>query len=149
MTTSVNIIKLDHAKDLPLPTYATLHSAGVDLLAANDAVMTIKAGEVVLVPTGIAIALPIGMEAQVRPRSGLAAKNGITVLNSPGTIDADYRGEVKVILINHSKADFVVERGTRIAQMVISQYQRINLNEVDTLDQTDRGSGGFGSTGVS
>ena len=148
MTISVNIIKLEHAKDLPLPVYATEHSAGMDLLAANDAEMIIKAGEVALVPTGIAIALPVGMEAQIRPRSGLAAKNGITVLNSPGTIDADYRGEIKVILINHSKSDFTVERGMRIAQMVISQYQRIILNEVETLDQTDRGSGGFGSTGV-
>lgn len=144
----VNIIKLPHASDLPIPHYATEKSAGMDLTAAVDASVTIKAGGgVELIPTGIAIALPSGTEAQVRPRSGLAAKNGVTVLNSPGTIDADYRGEIKVILINHSQTDFVVERGMRIAQMVIAKYEHVSLNEVESLDETTRGSGGFGSTG--
>jgi dUTP pyrophosphatase len=144
----VNIIKLDHASDLPIPHYATKESAGMDLTAAVDSPVTIKAGGgVQIIPTGVAIALPFGMEAQVRPRSGLAAKNGITVLNSPGTIDADYRGEIKVILINHSQTDFIVERGMRIAQMVIAKYEHVNLALVESLDETIRGSGGFGSTG--
>lgn len=143
----MQIKKLEHYGDLPLPSYATKLSAGNDLFAAIDDPMTIKAGEVKLVPTGIAIALKMGYEAQIRPRSGLAAKHSVTVLNSPGTIDADYRGEVKVLLINHGKEDFVIERGMRIAQMVISKYEQITWSEVNSLDETIRGDGGFGSTG--
>ncbi|GAB4164774.1 MAG: dUTP diphosphatase [Rickettsiaceae bacterium] len=139
--------KLEHAKDLPLPHYATEQSAGMDLSAAVDGDVVIKSGQVEIIPTGIAIALPSGTEAQIRPRSGLAAKNGITVLNTPGTIDADYRGEIKVILINHSKEDFTVTRGMRIAQMVIANYVHAKLQEVESLDNTNRGVGGFGSTG--
>ncbi len=145
--TKVSIIKLDHAKDLPLPHYATDKSAGMDLAAAIDTDLIIKAGEVHIVPTGIALALPSGTEAQIRPRSGLAAKNSITVLNTPGTIDADYRGEIKAILINHGQNDFTVTRGMRIAQMVIAKYEHVVLEEVDSLDETKRGTSGFGSTG--
>ncbi len=145
--TKVSIIKLDHAKDLPLPHYATDQSAGMDLAAAIDADLIIKAGDVQIVPTGIALGLPRGTEAQIRPRSGLAAKNSITVLNSPGTIDADYRGELKVILINHGKSDFTITRGMRIAQMVIAKYEHVILEEVDSLEETNRGTSGFGSTG--
>lgn len=131
-----------------LPQYATALSAGVDLEAAVDAPMTLKPGERALVPTGLAMALPAGYEAQIRPRSGLAFKNGVTVLNSPGTIDADYRGEVKVLLINHGQQDFVIERGMRVAQMVIAQFTQVSWGVVDNLDETARGAGGFGSTGV-
>lgn len=145
--TKVSIIKLDHAKDLPLPHYATDQSAGMDLAAAIDADLIIKAGDVQIVPTGIALGLPRGTEVQIRPRSGLAAKNSITVLNSPGTIDADYRGELKVILINHGKSDFTITRGMRIAQMVIAKYEHVILEEVDSLEETNRGTSGFGSTG--
>ena len=145
--TKVSIIKLDHAKDLPLPQYATDQSAGMDLAAAIDVDLIIKAGDVQIVPTGIALELPSGTEAQIRPRSGLAAKNSITVLNSPGTIDADYRGELKVILINHGKSDFTITRGMRIAQMVIAKYEHVILEEVDSLEETNRGTSGFGSTG--
>ena len=145
--TKVSIIKLDHAKDLPLPHYATDQSAGMDLAAAIDADLIIKAGDVQIVPTGIALGLPRGTEAQIRPRSGLAAKNSITVLNSPGTIDADYRGELKVILINHGKSDFTITRGMRIAQMVIAKYEHVILEEADSLEETNRGTSGFGSTG--
>ena len=145
--TKVSIIKLDHAKDLPLPHYATDQSAGMDLAAAIDVDLIIKAGDVQIVPAGIALGLPRGTEAQIRPRSGLAAKNSITVLNSPGTIDADYRGELKVILINHGKSDFTITRGMRIAQMVIAKYEHVILEEVDSLEETSRGTSGFGSTG--
>ena len=145
--TKVSIIKLDHAKDLPLPHYATAQSAGMDLAAAIDKDVVIKAGEVQIIPTGIALGLPGGTEAQIRPRSGLAAKNSITVLNTPGTIDADYRGEVKVILINHGQSDFTITRGMRIAQMVIAKYEHVILEEGNSLDETTRGTGGFGSTG--
>ena len=127
MKLSVKITKLQHAKDLSLPAYATSQSAGMDLLAAVFEPTVVKAGEIAIIPTGIAIALPEGFEAQIRPRSGLAAKFGITVLNTPGTIDADYRGEIKVILINHSSSDFVIERGMRIAQMVVARYEHIIL----------------------
>ncbi|MCK6418232.1 MAG: dUTP diphosphatase [Alphaproteobacteria bacterium] len=144
----VKIARLAHGADLPLPAYATAQAAGMDLTAAIDAPMTLKPGDTALVPTGIAIALPPGFEAQVRPRSGLAAKNGVTVLNAPGTIDADYRGEIKAILINHGRADFTIERGMRIAQMVIARHETAAFEEVETLDDTARGSGGFGSTGV-
>lgn len=145
--TIIAIKKLDHALDLPLPNYATAQSAGMDLSAAIDESITIKAGEVAIIPTGIAIALPSGVEAQIRPRSGLAAKHAVTVLNSPGTIDADYRGEIKIILINHGKEDFVVTNGMRIAQMVIAKYEHARLAEADSLNETQRGEGGFGSTG--
>lgn len=144
---NILIKKLDNANELPLPHYATAQSAGMDLSAAIDAPVVIKAGEVQIIPTGIAIALHAGMEAQIRPRSGLAAKSSITVLNSPGTIDADYRGEIKVILINHGKEDFTVTHGMRIAQMVIARYEHVELEEVDSLEDTERGTKGFGSTG--
>ena len=147
MKLSVKITKLQHAKDLSLPTYATSQSAGMDLLAAVFVPTVVKAGEIAIIPTGITIALPEGFEAQIRPRSGLAAKFGITVLNTPGTIDADYRGEIKVILINHSSSDFVIERGMRIAQMVVARYEHIILEEVQSLEDTSRGAKGFGSTG--
>lgn len=146
--TTVSIQLLDHAKDLSLPAYATEQSAGMDISAAIDAPLTLKAGERAIVATGIAIALPAGFEAQIRPRSGLAAKNGITVLNSPGTVDADYRGEIKAILLNTSKEDFVIERGMRIAQMVIARYEQVQWNVSESLDETTRGAGGFGSTGT-
>lgn len=146
MNTKVKIKKLEHAPDI-LPHYATKHSAGMDLIAANHEPIIIKSGEIGLIPTGISIALSDHLEAQVRPRSGLALKHGITVLNSPGTIDADYRGEIKVILINHSNVDFLVERNMKIAQMVIAEYQQVAWDLVDSLDETTRGEGGFGSTG--
>lgn len=146
---SVNIKQLPHAEGLELPHYATEQSAGMDLTAAISEPYVLKAGESTMIKTGLSIALPDGYEAQVRPRSGLAYKSGITVLNSPGTIDADYRGEVGVILINHSKQDFTIERGMRIAQMVIAPYAQAKWNSVDDLDETARGEGGFGSTGTS
>jgi dUTP pyrophosphatase len=145
----VRIERIIGNDDLPLPSYATSQSAGLDLYAAIEEAIHIHAGQVAIIPTGIKIALPEGYEAQIRPRSGLAAKNGVTVLNTPGTIDADYRGEVKVILINLSREDFIVTRGMRIAQMVINQFQTIKWDEVKTLEvDTERGEGGFGSTGV-
>ncbi|GAA5252622.1 dUTP diphosphatase [Candidatus Rickettsia kedanie] len=145
--TQVKIKKLENFLG-SLPEYATEHSAGMDLIAANEQPITIKVGEIQLIPTGIAIALPDSFEAQIRPRSGLAVKHGITVANSPGTIDADYRGEIKVILINLGKEDFAIEKGMRIAQMIISKYERILWEESSSLTATMRGSGGFGSTGV-
>lgn len=144
---SVQIKRLKHATN-DLPYYATEYCSGMDLFAANMEAVVLKSGDIKIVPTGISIALPNGYEAQVRPRSGLAAKHGITVLNSPGTIDADYRGEIKVILINHGSIDFVIERGTRIAQMVIAKFTRISWTEVNELDETVRGTGGFGSSGI-
>jgi dUTP pyrophosphatase len=145
----VNIQQLPHAAGLPLPAYQTAHAAGLDLLAAvpDSAPLTLAPGKHALVPTGLAIALPEGFEAQVRPRSGLAAKHGVTVLNSPGTIDADYRGEIQVILINHGTDAFTIRRGERIAQMVIAPVVQATLVPVASLSETDRGSGGFGSTG--
>jgi dUTP pyrophosphatase len=145
----VNIRQLPHAEGLPLPAYQTAHAAGLDLLAAvpESAPLTLAPGKHALVPTGLAIALPEGFEAQVRPRSGLAAKHGVTVLNSPGTIDADYRGEIQVILINHGAEAFTIRRGERIAQMVIAPVVQATLVPTASLDETDRGSGGFGSTG--
>ncbi len=148
MPAKIEAKKLPHALDLPLPSYATENSAGLDLLAAIDNDIIIKPLERVLVKTGLIIALPEGYEAQVRPRSGLAFKNGITVLNSPGTIDADYRGEVGVILINLGSENFTITRGMRIAQIVIAQYTRSAFEEVEEVSTTIRGSGGFGSTGV-
>lgn len=133
--------------DVQLPEYQTQGSAGLDLQAYIKEPIILKPGEIILVPTGLAIALQEGYEAQIRPRSGLALKNGITVLNSPGTIDADYRGEICVILINHSKQDFTITCGLRIAQMVISQYAFASIVEVEELSATNRGAGGFGSTG--
>ena len=145
---SVPVQRLPHGADLPLPAYATADAAGLDLLAALDQSITLKPLARALVPTGIAIALPRGYEAQVRPRSGLAAKHGVTVLNSPGTIDADYRGEIKVILVNLSAESFEIEPGMRIAQMVIAPVTQIAWIERAGLDDTARGAGGFGSTGT-
>ncbi len=145
---SVALVTLDHAKDLPLPAYATEQSAGMDLCAAITDDITLKPSERTLVPTGLSIALPKGYEAQIRPRSGLAAKNGVTVLNTPGTVDADYRGEIKVILANHGTEPFTIERGMRIAQMVVARHSFVAWNKVDSLDETARGAGGFGSTGT-
>ena len=144
----VSVQRLPHGVDLPLPAYATAQSAGLDLMAAIDGEITLAPGARQLIPTGLSIALPAGYEAQVRPRSGLALKHGITVLNSPGTIDADYRGEVKVLLINHGAENFVLKRGDRIAQMVVAPVARIAWNAVETLDETERGAGGYGSTGI-
>lgn len=146
MGASVQIVNNSHH---PLPNYATDLSAGMDLRAyLPDGSVSLAAGDHMLIPTGLHIALPKGFEAQVRPRSGLAFKKGITVLNSPGTIDADYRGDVGVILINHSKETFIVEDGERIAQMVIARYEQVSWSSVDELGETERGEGGFGSTGT-
>lgn len=143
--TSVSIRRLPNGEGLPLPAYETAGAAGMDLRAALD--MTLKPGARGLVPTGLAIALPEGFEAQVRPRSGLAVKHGVTVLNAPGTIDCDYRGEIKVPLINHGEQDFVIARGDRIAQIVIAPLTRILWQELSELDDTARGTAGFGSSG--
>ena len=144
----IAVTRLPHNADLPLPAYETAQSAGMDLAAAIDAPITLSPGERSMVPTGLAIALPAGYEAQVRLRSGLAAKNGVTVLNTPGTVDADYRGEVKVILINLGDTAFEIERGMRIAQMVIAPVTQAAMVETDELPETLRGEGGFGSTGA-
>jgi dUTP pyrophosphatase len=133
---------------LDLPSYATNQSAGMDLLAAITEDLILSPGARKLIPTGIAISLPVGYEAQIRPRSGLALKNGINLMNTPGTIDADYRGEVGVILVNLGQEDFTVTRGMRIAQMVIAQYTIVTMKEVANLQETERGTGGFGSTGI-
>lgn len=146
--TAVRIKKLEHGKTMDLPAYATKQSAGMDLMAAIDEAVVIEPGERMIIPTGIAIGLPDGFEAQIRPRSGLAAKYGLTVLNTPGTIDADYRGEIKVILVNLSQEAYTVEKHARIAQMVIARYEHVHLTHVDSLEDTERGTGGFGSTGV-
>ena len=147
-TVKMRIKRLENNPDLPLPKYKTIGSAGMDLIAAIDDLVVLKSGETKLIPTGVAIALEKGYEAQVRPRSGLALKNGVTVLNTPGTIDSDYRGEICVILINHSKEDFTISRGMRIAQMIIASYIQPEIEEVESLDSTQRGEGGFGSTGT-
>jgi dUTP pyrophosphatase len=144
----VGLKKLAHALDLPLPHYATPGSAGLDLLAATDGDIELKPGARMAVPAGIAIELPLGVEAQVRPRSGLALNHGITCLNTPGTIDSDYRGEIKVILINHGETAFRILRGMKIAQMVIARHEQAELVEVDALSESTRGAGGFGSTGM-
>jgi dUTP pyrophosphatase len=144
----IKVKKLPHSEGLPLPSYGTLHSAGVDLLAAVSENIILKPMERFLIPTGIAISLPIGYEAQVRSRSGLASKNGVIVINSPGTIDPDYRGEIFVSIINLGDKSFIVERGMRIAQMIISQFSQVSWNIVEDLDETDRSTGGFGSTGL-
>ncbi len=146
----VKITRLENAAGLDLPSYETALAAGADVRAAidQDTPLTLAPGERFMVPTGIAIALPVGWEAQMRPRSGLAAKHGISCVNSPGTIDADYRGELRVILINHGSEDFVINRGDRIGQIVVAPAFQAHFEEVDTLDETERGAGGFGSTGV-
>lgn len=146
--TRIPLLHLPHAAGLPLPAYATAHAAGMDLLAAVAAPLALAPGARALVPTGIAIALPPGFEAQVRARSGLALRHGIGVLNAPGTIDADYRGEVGVILVNHGEATFLVERGARIAQLVIARHETVAWEAVEALPPTGRGTGGFGSTGT-
>ena len=145
---TVALKPLEHAVGLNLPTYATDQSAGMDLSAALEEPFVLEPGDRALIPTGLSIALPAGFEAQVRPRSGLALKHGVTVLNSPGTIDADYRGEVKVILANLGNEAFAIERGMRIAQMVIARHAMVEWNKVEDLDETERGAGGFGSTGT-
>lgn len=145
---TVRIKRLPHGEDLDLPRYETALAAGADVRAAIVKPFVLRPGERFMVPTGIAIALPPGWEAQMRPRSGLAAKHGISCVNSPGTIDADYRGELKVILINHGAEDFTINRGDRIGQMVIAPVWQAQFVETDELDETDRGAGGFGSTGV-
>lgn len=149
MTTTIPVAvkRLPHGTDLPLPSYQTEDAAGMDLYAAIETPITLGPQDKTMVATGLAIALPAGYEAQVRPRSGLAAKHGVTVLNSPGTIDADYRGEVKVILINHGRDPFVIKRGERIAQMLVAPVTRAAFEEVEDLPETGRGEGGFGSTG--
>ena len=149
MTVTIHVAPLPHFEGLALPAYETADAAGMDLRAAvpDGEPLTLAPGHRAMVPTGLTIALPAGHEAQVRPRSGLAAKHGVTCLNTPGTIDADYRGEVKVILINHGQEPFVIKRGERIAQMVIAPVTRGELKVVASLDETKRGAGGFGSTG--
>ena len=151
MSLPVEVVRLPHARDLPLPAYGTPGAAGLDLRAAvpEEGPVTILPGGRALIPTGLSIAVPEGYEAQVRPRSGLAVKQGITCLNTPGTIDSDYRGEVHALLINHGSEPFEVRRGERIAQMVIARYERAIWREVDALSETERGAGGFGSTGRS
>lgn len=145
---TISLKPLENAVGLKLPTYATEQSAGMDLSAALEESFVLEPGQRALIPTGLSIALPAGFEAQVRPRSGLAAKHGVTVLNSPGTIDADYRGEIKVILANLGQEEFTIERGMRIAQMIIARHASVSWNVVEDLDATDRGAGGFGSTGT-
>ena len=150
MSTEVRIMRLPHAADLPLPAYQSTFAAGLDLAAAvpADSPVAIAPGGRAVIPTGIAIALPAGSEGQIRPRSGLAARHGVTVLNTPGTIDADYRGELQVILVNIGSELFVVSRGMRIAQLVIAPIQHAKLVELNSLDATERASGGLGSTGL-
>jgi dUTP pyrophosphatase len=144
--TPVRIMRLANSAGLPLPAYESPGAAGLDLRATEDAVL--KPGARCLMPTGFAIALPLNFEAQVRPRSGLAVKHGVTVLNAPGTIDCDYRGEIKVPLINHGNADFVIKRGDRIAQMIVAAVAQAKFDEVAALDETARGAAGFGSSGT-
>lgn len=144
---TIEILRDANCKDLPLPSYATEHAAGMDLYAAIDSAMILEPGMRELVPTGIRIALPAGYEAQIRPRSGLAWKFGISMVNAPGTIDADYRGEIKVILINLGNEPFTIHRGDRIAQMIVAPVTQVSWHEVATLAESDRGEGGFGHTG--
>jgi dUTP pyrophosphatase len=145
----IDVQQLPHAEGLALPAYQSSHAAGLDLLAAvpEQTPMVLAPGQHAMIPTGLVIALPDGFEAQVRPRSGLAAKHGVTVLNSPGTVDADYRGEINVLLVNLGAAPFTIRRGERIAQMVVAPVTRVELVPATSLSSTDRGSGGFGSTG--
>lgn len=148
-TIKIDVRRLPHGEGLELPAYQSAHAAGLDLLAAvaDDAPLMLAPGQRALLPTGLTIALPAGYEAQVRPRSGLAAKHGITVLNAPGTVDADYRGEISVLLVNHGDAPFAIRRGERIAQLVIAPVARAQLVPAESLPASDRGGGGFGSTG--
>lgn len=148
MSVPVRVRRLPHGADLPLPAYATAGAAGMDLLAAVEAPVTLAPGARALIPTGLAVALPPGYELQIRPRSGLALRHGIIVPNSPGTIDEDYRGEIQVIVLNAGDTPFTVTRGTRIAQAILAPVVRATWHEVPTLDDTGRGAGGFGSTGV-
>jgi dUTP pyrophosphatase len=147
---AVRVMRLPHGADLPLPSYQSEHAAGLDLLAAvpADAPVAIAPGRWAAIPTGLVLALPEGFEAQVRPRSGLAARHGVTVLNAPGTVDADYRGEVQVVLVNFGPEPFAVTRGMRIAQLVVAPFARATLAEAARLTETGRGTGGFGSTGL-
>ena len=147
--TPIPLIRLPHAAGLPLPAYQTSGAAGLDLVAALPpmATLVLEPGARDAIPTGLCLALPPGWEAQVRPRSGLALNHGVTVLNAPGTIDSDYRGEIRVILINHGREPFVISRGSRIAQLVLARYEQVSWSEADALDDTARGAGGFGSTG--
>lgn len=144
----VGLKRLANGRDLALPHYATAGAAGLDLLAAIDDDIEILPGRRAAIPCGIAIELPLGVEAQVRPRSGLALNHGVTILNAPGTIDSDYRGEIKAILINHGEAPFIIKRGTKIAQMVIARHEQAQIVESDSLSDSARGAGGFGSTGM-
>jgi len=147
-TVSVKIARREGCEDLPLPRYASHGASGMDVFAAAEGPLSVGPGETVLVPTGLFVAIPEGFEIQVRPRSGLAARNGITVTNSPGTIDSDYRGEVKIILTNLGREPFVIKRGDRIAQLVVAESIRAEWEEVNSLDDTVRGAGGFGHTGL-
>ncbi len=139
----------DNTKDVPLPTYATNGSAGMDIYAAVEQDLVVQEGTTILVPTGFSMEIPVGYEAQIRPRSGLALKHNIGLMNSPGTIDSDYRGEVKIVFTNYGRNNFTVKRGDRIAQMIIAKYERVEWIEADQLSETARGSGGFGHTGIS
>lgn len=145
---SIKIKRFEHSHGLPMPQQATKQSAGMDLYAAINSNILIKTRKIVIIPTGIALSLPENYEGQIRSRSGLALKYGVTVLNSPGTIDSDYRGEIKIILINCGEKDFLVERGMRIAQIVVARYEHVGFDEFKSLDQSERGSDGFGSTGI-
>lgn len=146
---SVLLQRLPHGADLPLPAYETEGAAGLDLRAAIGEAVTLAPGARALVPTGLSMQLPVGFEGQIRPRSGLALRHGVTVLNAPGTVDSDYRGEVSVVLINHGNEPFTITRGDRIAQLVVAPVTHARLSEVDRLDETARGAGGYGSTGIS
>ena len=149
MSSTINIKRLPHSEGIPLPKYQTDGSAGIDLPAAIEGSASISPGARLLIPTGFAFSIPRTYEGQVRPRSGLALKYGVTVLNSPGTIDSDYRGEVSVLLINHGNKTFFFERGDRVAQMVFTKVEQVKFKEVKVLDKSDRGIGGYGSTGLS
>jgi len=150
VSAELRVVRMPHAADLPMPAYQTAHAAGLDLLAAVPAASPVKIapGERAMIPTGIAVALPPGYEGQIRPRSGIAIRHGVTVLNSPGTIDSDYRGEIQVILVNLGPESFEIRRGTRIAQMIVAPILQVKIVESVSLDSTGRESGGFGSTGV-
>jgi dUTP pyrophosphatase len=145
---NLSIVRIPGTEDLPLPTYASKQAAGMDLYSANGEHINLKPLGRCLVPTGLKVALPEGMEMQIRPRSGLALKNGITVLNTPGTIDSDYRGEIQIILINLSNEDFIIERGMRIAQAVVAKHEHLEIVLEETLSDTERGEGGFGHSGI-
>lgn len=147
MSVNLKLVRLGHGAELPVPAYESEHAAGADVRAAVDAPVALECGKWVLIPTGFCYEIPLGYEMQVRPRSGLAFKHGITVLNSPGTIDSDYRGELKILLINHGPEPFVINRGERVAQIIIAPVSQASFSEVSELSDTSRGAGGFGSTG--